>query len=83
MHHSPFTPPVPVTVATLTAEIARKTGLRYGTIDFLYATPVPDPSRLMVCELNAFPGFTALEKESGFDIAGPLVDTLAGLFFSE
>jgi len=36
-----------------------------------------------VCELNAFPGFTALEKEGGFDIAGPLVDALAGLFFSK
>ena len=83
MHPSPFSPPVPDTVAALTAEIARQTGLEYGTIDFLYATPVPDPSRLRVCELNAFPGFTALEKEGGFDIAGPLIDALAGLFFSE
>jgi RimK family alpha-L-glutamate ligase len=83
MHPSPFSPPVPDTVAALTAEIARKTGLEYGTIDFLYATQVPDPSQLLVCELNAFPGFTALEKEGGFDIAGPLIDALAGLFFSK
>jgi len=83
LHPSPFSPAVPDCVAVLIAKIAEKTGLRYGAIDFLYSTTVPDPAHLVVCELNAFPGFTALEQEGGFDIAGAIMEKIRRLFFSE
>lgn len=80
---SPFTPAVPESVAAMTRAIAQKSGLWYGSIDFLYETPIPDPDRLLICELNAAPGFTALETEGSFDIAGTLIEKIDGLFFAE
>lgn len=80
---SPFTPAVPEPLRTMTLSIAEKSGLWYGSIDYLYASEKPDPEHLTVCELNAFPGFTALEKEGGFDIAGALMDALKPLLFSD
>lgn len=80
---SPFTPVVPESVAAMTASIAESSGLWYGSIDYLYRTPVPDPEFLSVCELNAAPGFTALETEGGFNIAGALMEKMDELFFTE
>lgn len=83
MFPSPFTPAVPDTIAAMTAAIAKKAGLWYGTIDYLYRTQEPDPGMLSVCELNAAPGFTALETEGGYDIAGALMERIHSSFFSE
>jgi RimK family alpha-L-glutamate ligase len=51
--------------------IAREAGLWYGTVDFLFGT-----EEFPVCEINACPGFEALEKATGLDIAGMLVERL-------
>ena len=63
--------------------IAREVGLWYGTVDFLYRSapgtpgrPTEDPLDLTVCEVNAAPGFEALEAATGIDVAGTLVDGL-------
>lgn len=80
---SPFTPAVPENIASMVLEIAKKTGLWYGTVDFLFCSDPPDPHRMTICEINAFPGFTALEQEGGFDIAGALIEKLSALFFAE
>ncbi len=80
---SPFTPAVPGSIEATTLAIAQKTGLWYGSIDYLYQTPDPDPERLMICELNAAPGFTALETEGGFDIAGTVMEKISRLFFTK
>lgn len=83
VYPSPFSPAVPGQVAALTEAIAEKAGLWYGTIDYLYRTPAPDPGQLSVCELNAAPGFTALETEGGFNIAGALMEKIESSFFTE
>ncbi|HHU35861.1 MAG TPA: ATP-grasp domain-containing protein [Treponema sp.] len=83
MYPSPFTPSVPKNIEAMVLEIAEKTGLWYGAVDFLFCTDTPDPLHLTICEINAFPGFTALEQERGFDIAGALVENLYELFLSE
>jgi len=72
---------------TLTLEIARKAGLWYGTVDFLYCgkeagtgyRPSSGTLDLTVCELNGSPGFEALETDCDLDISGPLVEGLAAL----
>jgi len=61
----------------LTLEIARKAGLWYGSVDFLYCGQ--GTLDLTVCEINGSPGFEALETECKLDIAGALVDRLAAL----
>jgi len=58
---------------SMVRDIARKSGLRYGTVDFLYAL---GGESLTVCELNAAPGFEALERDTGCNIAGALLDAL-------
>lgn len=83
IYPSPFRPAVPDQIAAMTASIAEKAGLWYGTIDYLYRTQEPDPGQLSVCELNAAPGFTALETEGGVDIAGALMEKISSSFFSE
>lgn len=59
--------------------IARESGLWYGTVDFLYATDsggTQSDLDLTVCELNAAPGFEALERYTKKNIARLLVDAL-------
>ena len=59
--------------------IARESGLWYGTVDFLYATDsggTLSELDLTVCELNAAPGFEALERYTKKNIARVLVDAL-------
>ena len=70
-----------------TRVIAREVGLWYGTVDFLFRSvpdtpcrPSEDPLDLTVCEVNAAPGFEALEKATGYDVAGTLVDGLLRSF---
>lgn len=57
----------------LALDIARECGLWYGTVDFLYRSE----NELAVCEMNGSPGFEALERDLGLDIAGAIVDRLA------
>jgi ribosomal protein S6--L-glutamate ligase len=66
-------------------EIARESGLWYGTVDFLYRTEPPAETRipdLTICEINSAPGFEALETHCGIDIAGPIVERLVRDFSS-
>jgi gamma-F420-2:alpha-L-glutamate ligase len=58
--------------------IARESGLWYGSVDFLFTDErdLSRPDSLTVCEINAAPGFEALERDCGLDIAGPLLDAL-------
>lgn len=64
-----------------TLEIARASGLWYGSVDYLYAGEETRDTRagpsLTVCEINGSPGFEALERGLELDIAGPLIDSLA------
>ncbi len=78
--------------SALTLEIARESGLQYGSVDYLYAgvetgeesrdgsapgTDAPEAGlSLTVCEINGSPGFEALERELGIDVAGPLVASI-------
>ena len=76
-------------------DIAAASGLWYGTVDFLYrkdedavfvdggeASRTGPELDLTICELNASPGFEALEKDCGYNIAGMLVDALVAEFGS-
>jgi RimK family alpha-L-glutamate ligase len=69
----------------MTIDIARKAGLWYGTVDYLFLETGQDggdkPLSLTVCELNAAPGFEALEKDCGIDIAGALIERLGEFTF--
>ncbi len=56
--------------------IAGSAGLWYGSIDWLYRAP----GELTVCEINASPGFEALERDCDLDIAGAIVDKLIEIF---
>ena len=68
--------------------IAERSKLWYGTVDFLYrdaagGQTVAGKDRaldLTVCEINAAPGFEALEATTGIDIAGALIDRLTADF---
>lgn len=82
-----------------TLDIARKARLWYGSVDYLFLDEMGDGAgsnrtsepggnpvetiRLTVCEVNGSPGFEALERGLGADIAGPLVDALIASFFPE
>jgi len=64
--------------AAMALAIARASGLWYGSVDFLYlaAEEEGNGQNLTVCEINSAPGFEALEKECGYNIAGMLIDRL-------
>ncbi|MBR4825479.1 MAG: ATP-grasp domain-containing protein [Spirochaetaceae bacterium] len=47
-------------------------GLDYGTADFLM--PNGEPDKPLLCEINACPGFEALETQLNLNIAGQIVD---------
>lgn len=71
----------------VTRTIARETGLWYGTVDFLFRSEPADAGcaddyalDLTVCEINAAPGFEALEKATGIDVAGTIIDCLIHSF---
>lgn len=57
-------------------DIANAAGLWYGSIDWLYLAP----GDLTVCEINASPGFEALERDCGINVAGGFVDQLLRTF---
>lgn len=70
--------------ADMVLDIARGSGLVYGSVDFLFLEkPESDDSNLAsgnlaltVCELNGSPGLEALETQCGVNIAGALLDVL-------
>lgn len=49
-------------------------GLAYGTVDFLFG----EEPRYYVCELNASPGFEALETTLGVDAASAILRSAIG-----
>ncbi len=50
--------------------LAGEAGLLYGSADFLYT----GDGGLTLCEINAAPGFEALESACGIDVAGAVID---------
>ena len=50
--------------------LAGEAGLLYGSADFLYT----GDGGLTLCEINAAPGFEALERACGIDVAGAVID---------
>lgn len=52
-------------------------GLDYGTADFLLSSA--DQGKPLLCEINACPGFEAMEKELNLDIAGRIVNLALNL----
>jgi len=64
--------------ASMALAIARESGLQYGTVDYLYLGDEREENgqNLTVCEINSAPGFEALEKDCGYNIAGMLIDRL-------
>lgn len=58
----------------LALALAREAGLEYAAVDFLER----GPDDLLVCEINTVPGFESLEKASGVDIAGTILDLCLG-----
>lgn len=66
----------PISVAPLyinmALDIACKSGLFYGTVDFLHVTE----TELTVCEINASPGFEGIEKQTGSRIAERIIQEL-------
>jgi len=84
MSTPPFGAQLPEKYQGLVLDIARESGLWYGSVDFLYcpsdnsgaAAEDEDKLNLTVCELNGSPGFEALEKDCGINIAGALIDAL-------
>lgn len=57
----------------LITKIAKKTGLNYGSADFLLAKNNTD---LYLCEVNASPGFEEIEKTTGINIVKTLLQFL-------
>jgi len=74
-----FGPRLPAEWEDVVLRVARAAGLSYGTVDFLYAGGSDahgapgDRLDLTVCEINAMPGFTALEEATGIDVADAIV----------
>lgn len=60
---------------TMALEIARLAGLYYGTVDFLFCDSDGN-SEFTVGEINASPGYEALEKHCGFNIVESLIETI-------
>jgi gamma-F420-2:alpha-L-glutamate ligase len=76
-----FGPRLPAEWEDVVLRVARAAGLSYGTVDFLYAGESDahgapgDGLELTVCEVNAMPGFTALEEATGIDVADAIVSS--------
>jgi len=66
---------LPHTVIETSEQIIHDAGLVYGTVDWLFTGP-PNDAGLTVCELNASPGFEALEGAGAGNIAGAILDAL-------
>ncbi len=58
----------------LALKILDAAGLEYGAVDYLER----GPDDLLVCEVNACPGFEALEGATGVDVAGAILDACLG-----
>ncbi len=56
-------------------DIFRKSGLLYGTVDFLFGTGDTFP----VCEMNSCPGFEGLEEATGINVARAILQTANGM----
>lgn len=61
----------PPEIADLAVNAARAVGLQVGGVDIIQAATGP-----LLLEINACPGFEALERVSGIDVAGKLLDLL-------
>ena len=69
--------PYPVTshIRTIAADIYEQTGLDFLGIDLLFGREKP-----YFCEINVMPGLEGIEKASGINIAGKIMETIRADF---
>ncbi len=63
--------PVEAWMREAAAEIYRETGLDFLGLDFLFGEEKP-----YFCEINVMPGIEGIEKASGLNIAGMIIETI-------
>ena len=65
--------PYPVTsgIRTIAADIYEQTGLDFLGIDLLFGREKP-----YFCEINVMPGLEGIEKASGINVAGKIIETI-------
>lgn len=73
--HADRSSPAIKKIELMALEIAKQAGLFYGTVDFLFCDNHTEP-KFTVGEINASPGYEALEKGCKLDIVGPLLDSI-------
>ncbi len=64
---------LPRSIIETSERIIEEAGLVYGTVDWLF-TGLAGEAGLTICELNASPGFEALEAAGAGNIAGAILD---------
>ena len=69
--------PYPVTsgIRTIAADIYEQTGLDFLGIDLLFGREKP-----YFCEINVMPGLEGIEKASGINVAGKIIETIQSDF---
>ena len=69
--------PYPITPAirTIAADIYEQTGLDFLGIDLLFGREKP-----YFCEINVMPGLEGIEKASGINVAGKIIETIQSDF---
>lgn len=72
--------PYPVTsgIRTIAADIYEQTGLDFLGIDLLFGREKP-----YFCEINVMPGLEGIEKASGINVAGKIIETIQSDFTSK
>jgi len=66
----------PIALRNEAERIFFASGLDYGTVDFLVGNA--ERTLFQVCEINANPGFEELERASGLDVAGAILNSALG-----
>lgn len=67
----------PKEIEELAISVIARAGLDYGTADFLL--PLANAEKPLLCEINACPGFEALETQLNISIAGQIIDYVLNL----
>lgn len=62
-------------IRTIAGDMYRQTGLDFLGIDLMFGTDKP-----YFCEINVMPGIEGIEKASGLNIAGKVMETIRGDF---
>ncbi len=67
--------PIDDTIKQAAKDIYEQTGLDFLGIDLLFGTDKP-----YFCEINVMPGMEGMEKATGINVAGTIIDTIIGDF---